>query len=77
MIAADILRVLEDEGIPCYGDSCNPDFTVHFDHKDRAFYFDNTFAISDQPWELIELGPSTMLGGVRTREELLELLLKI
>lgn len=77
MIAADIIQALEDEGIPCYGDSCNPNFTVHFDYKDRAFYFDNSFFVDDEPWELIEIGPSTVLGEVRTKAELLELVFKI
>jgi hypothetical protein len=77
MNAADILQVLEDEGIPCYGDSCNPDFTVHFDYKDRAFYFDNSFFVDNEPWELIEIGPSTVLGKGNTKEELLKLLEKI
>ena len=77
MNAADILQVLEDEGISCYGDGNNPDYTVHFDYKDRAFYFDNSFFVDNEPWELIEIGPSTVLGEVSTQEELLELLLKI
>jgi hypothetical protein len=77
MIAADIIQALEDKGIPCYGDSCNPDFTVHFDYKDRAFYFDNTFLVDNQPWELIEIGPSTVLGEVNTKEELSELVFKL
>lgn len=76
MKAADIKQALESKGIPCYSDRNNPDYTVHFDYKRRGFYFD-TFFIGPNTWELIEVGPSTVLGKGNTKEELLELLTKI
>lgn len=71
MTAAQIQNVLMGAFISSYLDSSNPDYTVHFDVKTRAFYFD---CDSNGVWHLIEIGPSTDLGSATTPEEATQLL---
>ena len=70
MTANDILQVLQDSNIPCYLDSHNPDYTVHFDCMNRAFIFDKLIL----GWTLFELGISGAQGEVTTKEELVTLI---
>ena len=75
MKALRVQAILTERGILNYADSNNPDYTVHFDLKGRAFYFDmHPLDRLESPWDLVEIGPSTVLGVVDTEQELIKLL---
>jgi len=72
MNIAQIQKALHVVGINSYTDSCNPTTQLHFDYKNRGFYFEEM--VNDGEWELYEVGPSTMHGIACTQKQMFSLL---
>lgn len=78
MKLADIEDALDDLLIAHYPDGCNPDYQIHFDIGERGFYFESMYPWNPLVgWDLYEVGPSTMLGEVRSIHELQVLLISL
>ena len=71
----NVQAALDDVGIDNYPDGCNPTTQLHFDYKNRAFYFEQM--LNENVWELYEIGHTTMHGIVSTQVQLISLLARI